>query len=126
MNTAIIAADAMLGPEAARANADNILWLEQLSTEIRTLSHLLHPPLLDEAGLESALAWYVDGFSARSSIQVQLNIAADFGRLSPDLETTVFRLVQECLTNVHRHSRATAASILLSRDHAEVRLKVED
>lgn len=117
---------AALSPDAAKALEDNTDLLEQLSTEIRTISHLLHPPLLDEVGLESALQWYIDGFSERSKINVDLQLPQDFGRLPRNLEITLFRVVQECLTNIHRHSGSSTASIRVARMENEVRLEVRD
>lgn len=108
---------------ALKASAD---LTTQLTEEIRTLSYLLHPPLLDETGLSSALKWYVDGFAERSKIAVTLQIAGDFGRLPSDIETTLFRVVQESLTNVHRHSGSSTATIELRRLEGEVRLEVLD
>ena len=81
--------------------------------EVRTLSHLLHPPMLDDVGLVAALRWFANGFSQRSSIQVELNLPADLPRLSTELETAVFRVVQESLTNVHRHSGSATANVRL-------------
>src|SRR5205814_9906158 len=78
--------------------------LRELSDEVRTMAHLLHPPLLDEVGLSSALRLFLEGFADRSKIKVGLEIPADFGRLPAELETAIFRVVQECLTNIHRHS----------------------
>ena len=78
--------------------------VKQLQSEIRTTSYLLHPPLLDEAGLYSALSWYVEGLNKRGNVQIALEIAADFGRLPRDIELVVFRLVQESLANIYRHS----------------------
>ncbi len=72
--------------------------------EVRTLSHLLHPPMLDDVGLVAAIRWFANGFSERSSIHVELNLPSDLPRLATELETTIFRVVQESLTNVHRHS----------------------
>ena len=100
-----------LEPRAASAAAENAKLIDQISTEIRTMSHLLHPPLLDEVGLASALRWYIDEFSARSKIAVNLEIAGDFGRLSNDMEIAIFRMVQECLTNVHRHSDSETGEV---------------
>src|ERR1700686_1716746 len=97
--------------KAAQAVSDNARLVEQVSSEIRTISHLLHPPLLDLAGLASALRWYVDGFSERSKIKVDLKIPNDFDRLSEDVELAIFRIVQECLTNIHRHSGSPTAEI---------------
>jgi two-component system, NarL family, sensor kinase len=99
---------------------------EDLSKEIRTLSYLLHPPLLDEVGLASALQWFVDGFSERSKIHVELEIPPDFGRLSSELELVIFRVVQESLTNVHRHSGSSSAKIHLSRSEQAVEFEISD
>lgn len=106
--------------------AENAALVETISTEIRTISCLLHPPLLDELGLRSALSWYVEGFSERSQIKVDLEIATDFGRLSTELETAIFRIVQECLTNIHRHSGSKTASIRIVRDDGTLVLEVRD
>jgi PAS domain S-box-containing protein len=110
----------------AKAVAENAELIEQISTEIRTISYLLHPPLLDELGLRSALSWYVEGFAERSKIKVDLEIAADFGRLSTDLETAIFRIVQECLTNIHRHSGSKTAVIRIVQDNDQVTIVAED
>ncbi|HET6861803.1 MAG TPA: PAS domain S-box protein [Pyrinomonadaceae bacterium] len=98
---------------------------EQSLKEIRTLSYLLHPPLLDQSGLVSALQWYVEGFSKRSGIYVDV-IAQPIGRLSSDVETALFRIVQEALTNVRRHSCSETASIRLERRIGEVQLEIND
>ncbi len=127
MNFAHVSREAdALSPEAAKALEDNARLLEQLSSEIRTISHLLHPPLLDEVGLQSALQWYIDGFGERSKIKVDLELPDDFGRLPRNLEITLFRVVQECLTNIHRHSGSSTASIRVARSENEVRLEVRD
>jgi signal transduction histidine kinase len=72
------------------------------------MSHLPYPPLLDELGLESALRWYIEEFSERSKIKVELELASDLGRLLTELETAILRIMQECLTSIHRHSGKTA------------------
>ena len=127
MNMAHVTHEARsLSPDAHKALEDNAGLLEQLSSEIRTISHLLHPPLLDEVGLQSALQWYIDGFSERSKIKVDLELPDDFGRLPRNLEITLFRVVQECLTNIHRHSGSNTAAIRVSRSQNEVRLEVRD
>jgi PAS domain S-box-containing protein len=127
MNLAHVNREArLLSPDAAKALAENSSLLEQISTEIRTISHLLHPPLLDEVGLQSALQWYIDGFSERSKIRVDLKLPEDFGRLPRNLEITLFRVVQECLTNIHRHSGSSTAAIRVARSENEVRLEVRD
>ena len=110
----------------ARGIQQSLELVEQLSKELRTVSYLLHPPLLDEAGLPSALRWYVEGFSQRSKIDVQLELSEDLGRLPGDMEMTVFRIVQECLTNIHRHSSGKKAIIRLLRSDEEVSLEIQD
>ena len=97
-----------------------------MSAEVRTISHLLHPPLLDEAGLLSAIRWYVEGYSQRSRIAVELDLPENFGRLPSEMETAVFRVVQECLTNVHRHSGSAVATIRLRRREDHLLLEIED
>jgi two-component system NarL family sensor kinase len=94
--------------------------------EIRVVSYLLHPPQLDESGLPSALRWYLDGFSERGDIIAELVISDGFGRLPQDLETGLFRIVQECLTNIHRHSGSKTAAIHLCRSADEVQVEVRD
>jgi PAS domain S-box-containing protein len=96
------------------------------STEIRTLSYLLHPPLLDESGLASALREYAKGFAERTGIGVELEIPSEWERLSQDSDTTLFRVAQEALTNVHRHSGSKTAKIRLIRSITEVTLEVQD
>jgi PAS domain S-box-containing protein len=95
-------------------------------TETRTLSHLLHPPLLDEAGLASAVRWYVTGFAERSGIKVNLDMPADFARLPVPIETALFRVLQESLTNIHRHARSPAADIHMHVIDGHVKLEVRD
>jgi PAS domain S-box-containing protein len=99
---------------------------QQLHREIRTTSYLLHPPLLDENGLTSALSWYVQGLSERSGLSIALEIREDFGRLPADMELAIFRMVQEGLTNIHRHSGSKSAAILIARQHDRVRIEIED
>jgi PAS domain S-box-containing protein len=100
--------------------------LEQSVKEVRTMSYLLHPPLLDEVGLPSALEWYVSGFSERSQIKVTLELPDNLGRLRHDVELALFRIVQEALTNVHRHSESPTAKVSLAKTPGQVRLTVED
>ena len=115
-----------LDPATAHAISDSRSMVEQISTEIRTISHLLHPPLLDAAGLASALRWYVDGFSERSKIKVDLHISEQIGRLSDEMEIAIFRMVQECLTNIHRHSGSASATIRLIRENGQLVVEVQD
>ena len=100
--------------------------LEKAITETRTLSHLLHPPLLDEAGFASAASWFVAGFSQRSGIPVSLDLPSDLQRLPEAVEIALFRVLQESLTNVHRHSRARSAEISLEADAEQVTIEVRD
>ena len=100
--------------------------LEQCIAETRTLSHLLHPPLLDEAGFASAATWFVSGFSQRSKIPVTLDLPPDLPRLPDDVEITLFRVLQECLTNLHRHSHSESGEIVLQLDAEHVSLEVTD
>jgi signal transduction histidine kinase len=127
MNLAIVQAQTnKLDSAGARAISENASIINQISSEIRTLSHLLHPPLLDVAGLAPALRWYVDGFSERSKIEVQLDIPQEFGRLSDEMEIAIFRMVQECLTNIHRHSGGTAAVIRVREEDHRLVVEVQD
>jgi signal transduction histidine kinase len=115
-----------LSPEAAADVAESANLVSELSRQIRTISHLLHPPLLDEVGLVSALQHYVDGFAERSKIQVSLDLPTDLGRLSPEMETAIFRIVQECLTNVHRHSGSSSAAVRITKVANQLRVEVQD
>jgi PAS domain S-box-containing protein len=94
--------------------------------EVRTVSYLMHPPLLDEAGLGPALRWYARGFAERSKIAATVDIADDFGRASQEVETTVFRVVQEALTNVHRYSGSSTARIRVWREGELLFAEVKD
>jgi two-component system, NarL family, sensor kinase len=96
-----------------------------MSNELRTTSYLLHPPLLDEMGLGAGLRWYIEGFKERSKIEVRLNIAENL-RLPADLEMMIFRVVQECLTNIHRHSGSATAAISLSNSGQKLTLQIRD
>ena len=94
--------------------------------EVRTISYLMHPPMLDESRLNSALRWFARGFSDRSKIRVDVDIAEDFGRQPKEIETTIFRVVQEALTNVHRYSGSRTASIRLRRDPESICVEIQD
>ena len=106
--------------------AESIRLTNQVIKETRTLSYLLHPPLLDEAGLRDALHWFIGGFMERSGIQTELEISPDFSRLPRELEITIFRIIQEALTNIHRHSGSPKASIRLALHLNEVFLTITD
>lgn len=99
---------------------------QQSLDETRTLSYLLHPPLLDEFGFASAAKWYIDGFARRSRIDVNLDIAKDFARMPQELELVLFRVLQESLTNIHRHSGSSSAEIKVERAPNIVTLTVKD
>jgi signal transduction histidine kinase len=126
MNLAVVGTDIERLTKTASTVNDSAALVQELSKEVRTISHLLHPPLLDEAGLASALRWYIEGFAQRSKIKVDLEFPADFGRLPRESETAIFRTVQECLTNIHRHSESPTATIRIAASDSHVRVEVED
>ncbi len=100
--------------------------IDRAISDTRTLSHLLHPPLLDEAGFISAAHWYVEGFGKRSGIRASLEIPEGFERLPSEIETALFRILQESLTNVHRHSASRSVEVRLTRDSSFVTLSIQD
>jgi signal transduction histidine kinase len=106
--------------------ADSRALVAESLREVRTLSYLLHPPLLDESGLASAIRWYADGFARRSGIAVTTEIDPTLGRLAREAEMALFRITQECLTNVHRHAASPTVAIRLKKRPTAVILEVED
>jgi len=126
MNLSAVRGDVERLTKTALALSDSENLVQEMSTEVRTISHLLHPPLLDEAGLLSALRWYVDGFAVRSKIRVDLDLPEDFGRLPRESETAIFRVVQECLTNIHRHSGSPVARIRLRLRDQRMLVEIAD
>jgi len=100
--------------------------VRQSLREVRTIAYLLHPPMLDETGLADALRWYARGFAERSGVQVDLDISSDLDQLPQDLRTALFRIVQEALTNVHRHSGSKTAEIRLHSCGTHIQLQVRD
>ena len=100
--------------------------IQNLTQEIRTTSYLLHPPMLDELGLSSALRWYVEGLAQRSNLRIEVNIPDNFERLAPEMELAIFRLVQESLTNIHRHSESKTAVIRIAREGDKIYAEVQD
>jgi PAS domain S-box-containing protein len=124
--SALAAEKARLSPAGARRVEEILSLIQQAMSDIRTLSHLLHPPFLDEVGLKSALSEYVYGFGQRSNVRVSLDLPNDLERLPRDLELSLFRIVQECLTNIHRHSGSPTACVRLSRKPREIQLEVSD
>lgn len=113
-------------PKVKNLVADTAAMAEQTSREIRTISYLLHPPLLEESGLLSAIGWLANGFMQRSGIKTEVAAPAEFERLPADIEVTIFRIVQETLTNVARHSGSKTAFIKLTRQPGEIVLEVRD
>jgi signal transduction histidine kinase len=127
MNLARMEREALkLNASVAKTAAESAALAREVSDSVRTVSYLLHPPLLDEAGLKSALAWYAEGFEQRSGIKVHFEMPADFERQPSDLETAVFRIVQECLTNIHRHSESATADIRICQFAGGLALEVKD
>lgn len=128
--SAIAMSISMLGtrlPPEFRAEAEEILrQVDSCNKEVRTISHLLHPPLLEEVGLSAALDGYVREFSRRSGIHVDLEIPSELTRMKPEVETAIFRIVQESLTNIHRHSGAREARISVARNGGTLRILVSD
>ena len=100
-----------LDADSRRLVAECITLSKQIGEEVRTLSYVLHPPLLDELGLSSAVKWYAEGFEHRTSVKVEVDVAPDFPRLPPDVEVTLFRIIQESLNNVHRYSGSQKARV---------------
>jgi signal transduction histidine kinase len=125
MNLGAVAEDLGGLMKTAGMVTDSASMVRQMSDDIRTMSYLLHPPLLDEMGLAPALKWYAEGFSERSKITVDLE-CAEIGRLPREVETAIFRIVQECLINIHRHSGSPTAAIQVTRGERFVRLEVRD
>ena len=122
----LLAEKEKLSEETAKVAEEIESLIEEALRDIRTMSYLLHPPLLDEIGLAPALQWYLGGFSDRSSIAVHLDLAPDLGKLPRDVELSLFRIVQECLTNIHRHSGSPTAEVNLYRTPQEIVLEVRD
>jgi PAS domain S-box-containing protein len=112
--------------QLAKSIRDAESLVQHLYKEIRTTSYLLHPPLLDESGLSSALNWYVQGLKERSGLDVDLRIPEGFGRLPADVELVIFRIVQESITNVHRHSGSKSAAIRVAREVDKISVEVQD
>jgi PAS domain S-box-containing protein len=123
--------DSILGTSSIhpsrRAAAEASEAIDRAIQQVRNLSHLLHPPLLDEVGLLSALQWYLDGLTKRSGIETSLEVQPpDFPRLTIELETAIFRIIQEGLTNVYRHSGAQKAWVTLAQRDGQVIVKIRD
>lgn len=115
-----------ISPSAREALQQAVGLAEEITTDIRTMAYLLHPPLLDEVGLRSAARWYVDGFARRTKIQVDLELPSKLPRLSADVEIALFRILQEGLTNVHRHSGSSTASVHFYLGDHSIDLEIVD
>src|ERR1700730_46822 len=114
-------------PARKQIAADVSMLIDRAIKQVRSISHLLHPPLLDEVGLNSALRWYLEGLTKRSGIETYMEAdPLDFPRLGPELETAVFRIVQEALTNVFRHSGANRGWVTLAKAPDEIVITVRD
>jgi PAS domain S-box-containing protein len=114
-------------PSMRHAAADASQMVDRAIKQVRTISHLLHPPLLDEVGLVSALRWYLEGLSERSGIEMNLEVdPPDLGRLKPDLETAIFRIIQEALTNMFRHSGARKGRVSVMEKEGQIVVTVCD
>jgi two-component system NarL family sensor kinase len=113
-------------PKLAKLTQETQDFANELSQDIRTTSYLLHPPLLDELGLQAALGWYVEGLQKRAGLAVELDIQGNFERPTREMELTIFRVVQECLTNIHRHSGSPSARIKIFRKGSDVVVEVRD
>lgn len=127
MNLGAILAGSQSGPpKVLRAAEEARSQIDELTREIRTLSYLLHPPLLDEVGLAAAIKFYVQGLESRGGLKIDLRVPDEFGRMAAELELALFRVVQECLTNVHRHSGSKTARIHLEIDGTDIQMRIED
>jgi signal transduction histidine kinase len=121
-----------LNLEMLKRSSSERLWLDvdqlmqQCISEVRTLSYLLHPPTMDAAGFASAARWYVEGFGQRSGVKVTLDLPENLGRLRDAIELALFRVLQEALTNVHRHSGASEAQVSIRQDAGQVILEIKD
>jgi PAS domain S-box-containing protein len=118
--------DTTLSPEATGELAQCAALLDECVKEVRTISYLLYPPMLEEMGLKSAISWYLDGFAQRSGVKTTFEVSPDVERPSRDVELALFRVLQEALTNVHKHSGSTRADIRLFRDGDNMILEVRD
>ncbi len=126
MNLGVMKRFAAADGRAAEAVDDGITATDDAITQIRTLSYLLHPPMIDQAGLVTALRWYIDGFERRSGIATKLDVPDDLGRVSRDVETSVFRIIQESLTNIQRHAGSATASVSVGRLDDRLLIEIAD
>ena len=116
----------ILPPSTQHAIEESLFLSDALIKSVRTLSYVLHPPMLELAGLQSAVRWYVSGFSKRSGVTVNLELPNELGRFPSEYETALYRIMQECLTNVHHHSGSRRARIYITRENGHVLMEVQD
>jgi signal transduction histidine kinase len=127
MNLSVLGdGDRSINAHQSKLIAESGALVDSLLGEVRQLSHLLHPPTLDEMGLPSAVQWYTEQFSKRTDIKVTLQIPKDFGRLSREKEIAVFRVVQESLANVHQHSGSATATVRITKSAGHICVQVSD
>jgi len=127
MNLALVERDSTaLGEKARLALREAETLVRRVTTDVRTMSHLLHPPLLTEVGLAAAVQWFLDGFSRHTGISTHLEAPGDIGRLPDHTEVSLFRVIQECLTNIHRHAGSRSAVVRMDISDDKLRLEVVD
>jgi len=126
MNLDRLAQFGTLSPEQAGLLSESVALVQAMTVQVRTISYLLHPPLLDEVGLATALRSLVEGFSQRSGVETSLRIDENFSQLPSEVEISIYRIVQECLTNIHRHSGSPTARIRVEQLATEIEIEVQD
>jgi signal transduction histidine kinase len=127
LTVAKIVADGIMSPESKKRAAEVSELISEAIQQVRTISHLLHPPLLDEIGLEAAIRWYLDELTKRSGIETSLDIQpSDFPRLPQEFENTVYRIIQEAVTNAFRHSGTRKVTVTLTQIDGRVALAIRD
>jgi signal transduction histidine kinase len=126
MNLDRISMTATLDPEPALLVSESIALVQKMSTEVRTICYLLHPPLLDELGIVGALKGLADGFAQHSGIKVSLQIDEKFARLPSEIGISIYRIIQESLTNIHRYSGSSTAKISVQQYSGYVQIEIED
>ena len=122
----VVALDEARANRSPKVLEETLSLIDRCTSEVRTMSHLLHPPLLEEIGLSSAIPWLIDGFRQRSGIAVRLEMPPNLRRLPQPVELVLFRVLQESLTNIHRHSKSQSASISIRYDESDIRMSIED
>jgi signal transduction histidine kinase len=124
--SALLRVDSELATPARSLISESVSLADRCSSEIRTMSYLLHPPLLDELGLRAATSMYVEGFAQRSGIRVDLEISQNLGRLPNEIETALFRVIQQGLANIHRHSGSLVAKVRIQSDAETISAAISD